>query len=149
VDLRKEHNLTQKELAKSIGVHFSHISRYERSISLPSIDVVKKIAQVFNISTDSLLLDDDQAGLATTISDPELLSLFEAVSQMPEPEKAALKIVLGSMVVKHQIAQLLNERTVLPQTPSLPATTAAAWPWELATLSARLRQQVDGTLDNL
>jgi transcriptional regulator with XRE-family HTH domain len=47
VDLRKEHNLTQKELAKSIGVHFSHMSRYERGISLPSIDVVKKIAQVF------------------------------------------------------------------------------------------------------
>jgi transcriptional regulator with XRE-family HTH domain len=33
VDLRKEHNLTQKELAKSIGVHFSHMSRYERGIS--------------------------------------------------------------------------------------------------------------------
>jgi transcriptional regulator with XRE-family HTH domain len=90
-DLRKERNLTQKELAKSIGVHFSHMSRYERGISLPSIDVVKKIAQVFSVSTDYLLLDDDQVCLATTISDPELLPLFEAVSQMPEQEKRRSK----------------------------------------------------------
>jgi hypothetical protein len=38
---------------------------------------------------------------------------------------------------------------VLLQTPSLPSATAAVLPWELATLSARLRQHVDGTLDNL
>jgi len=42
VQLRKERNLTQKELASIVGVHFSHMSRYERGISLPSIDVVKK-----------------------------------------------------------------------------------------------------------
>jgi transcriptional regulator with XRE-family HTH domain len=149
VDLRKERNLTQKELAKSIGVHFSHISRYERGISLPSIDVVKKIAQVFSVSTDYLLLDNDQVCLATTISDPELLALFEAVSQMPEQEQAAIKIVLGSMVVKHQIEQLLKERTALLQAPSLLSATAAVSPWEPATFSARLRQHVDGTVDNL
>ena len=37
VDLRKERNLTQKELAKSIGVHFSHMSRYERR-HFPPVD---------------------------------------------------------------------------------------------------------------
>ena len=148
-NLRKERNLTQKELAKSIGVHFSHMSRYERGISLPSIDVVKKIAQVFSVSTDYLLLDDDQVYSATTIPDPELLPLFEAVSQMPEQEKTAIKIVLGSMVVKHQIEQLLKERTALPQAPSLLSATATVWPWEPATLAARLRQYVDGTVDHL
>jgi transcriptional regulator with XRE-family HTH domain len=147
--LRKERDLTQKELAKSIGVHFSHMSRYERGISLPSIDVVKKIAQVFSVSTDYLLLDNEQVRPATTISDPELLTLFEAVSQMPEQEQAAIKIVLGSMVVKHQIEQLLKERTALPQAPSLPSATAAVLPWEPAAFSARLRQRVDGTVDNL
>jgi hypothetical protein len=68
---------------------------------------------------------------------------------MPEQEKAAIKIVLGSMVVKHQIEQLLKERMVLLQTPSLPSVTAPGLPWEPVTLSARLRQHVDGTLDNL
>jgi transcriptional regulator with XRE-family HTH domain len=148
-DLRKERNLTQKELAKSIGVHFSHMSRYERGISLPSIDVVKKIAQVFSVSTDYLLLDEDQVCPSTTIPDPELLALFTAVSQMPEQEKMAIKIVLGSMVVKHQIAQLLKEHLALPQTPSLLSATAAVSPWEPTSLSAQLRQHVDGALDNL
>jgi transcriptional regulator with XRE-family HTH domain len=148
VALRKERNLTQKELAKSIGVHFSHMSRYERGISLPSIDVVKKIAQVFNVSTDYLLLDD-QAVLATTLPDTELLQLFAAVSQMPEQEKAAIKIVLGSMLVKHQIEQLLKERLALSQVSSLLPAKAAASSWDDSPVSAGLQQHVDGVINSL
>jgi transcriptional regulator with XRE-family HTH domain len=148
VALRKERNLTQKELAKSIGVHFSHMSRYERGISLPSIDVVKKIAQVFNLSTDYLLLDDAQAILETKIPDVELLQLFKVISQMSEQERAAIKIVLEGMVVKYQIAQLLKEHTALPHAPSLLSSHAQVSPWNSVNLSERLRQHLDGPLDN-
>jgi transcriptional regulator with XRE-family HTH domain len=114
VHLRQKRKLTQKELAKIIGVHFSHMSRYERGISLPSVEVVKKISQVFNVSTDYLLFDDGNAPVQEKITDPELLQQFEQISQMTEREKAAIKIVLEGMVVKHQIEQ------IMAATPSLP-----------------------------
>jgi transcriptional regulator with XRE-family HTH domain len=147
VDLRKERNLTQKELAKSIGVHFSHMSRYERGISLPSIDVVKKIAQVFNVSTDYLLLDDTQAIVESKIPDVELLQLFKAIAQLSEQERTAIKIVLEGMVVKYQIEQLLKEHTALAHAPSLLAPHTQASPWSSLNLSERLLQHLDGSRD--
>ena len=41
VYLRQKRKLTQKGLAKTIGVHCSHMSCYERGFSLPSVEVVK------------------------------------------------------------------------------------------------------------
>lgn len=122
VHLRQKRKLTQKELAKIIGVHFSHMSRYERGISLPSVEVVKKISQVFNVSTDYLLFDDSNALVQAKITDPELLQQFEQISQMTEREKAAIKIVLEGMVVKHQIEQLLGGTSSL----ALPEDATAA-----------------------
>jgi transcriptional regulator with XRE-family HTH domain len=148
VFLRKQHNLTQKDFAKSIGVHFSHMSRYERDISLPSVDVIKKIAQVFNVTTDYLLRDDAAAVLETNIADPELLELFTVVSRMPEKERAAIKVVLESMVVKHQITQLLEEHTSLDHAAALLQPSAPVLRWKHAERSTGLRQQLDGALSS-
>lgn len=136
VQLRRAHNLTQKELAKIIGVHFSHLSRYERGISLPSVDVIKKLAQVFNVSTDFLLFDDASETVRASIADRELLRQFERISQMGEREKAAIKTVLEGVIVKHEIERMLGvTRTPAPrraQTPRLgrrarKASCCTAW----------------------
>ena len=43
--LREEKSISQEELAKKVGVHTNHLSRYERDLTSPSIDVVIKMAQ--------------------------------------------------------------------------------------------------------
>ena len=53
--LRKEKNLTQKQLADLIGVKNSVISFYELSERIPSPDVVKKLAVALHVSADFLL----------------------------------------------------------------------------------------------
>ena len=108
VQLRKERNLTQKELASIVGVHFSHMSRYERGISLPSIDVVKKLAQMFHVSADYLLFDDSQPMVPASIADQELLQQFERLSRMSEREKTAVKTVLEAMILKHHLEGMLG-----------------------------------------
>ena len=110
VQLRKERNLTQKELASIVGVHFSHMSRYERGISLPSIDVVKKLAQMFHVSADYLLFDESQATVRAQVADQELLQQFERISHMSEREKAAVKTILEAMILKHHLEAMLGVR---------------------------------------
>lgn len=116
VQLRKEHNLTQKELASIVGVHFSHMSRYERDISLPSVEVVKKFAQLFHVSADYLLFDESQAMVRADIADPELLQHFEQLSRLSERERSAVKTVLEALILKHRLEGLLG---VKPTTPPL------------------------------
>ena len=55
-ELRKQKNVTQEQLAEAIGVERSSIGKYEGNQNvLPSVDVLKTIADYFQVSTDYLL----------------------------------------------------------------------------------------------
>ncbi len=41
IDLRRERNLTQQEMADAIGVHVNQIRRYKSGATQPSLDVLK------------------------------------------------------------------------------------------------------------
>ena len=56
-ELRKKSRYTQTELANLLGVTKSTIAAYENDSRLPSYDVLVKMARVFKISIDSLLLN--------------------------------------------------------------------------------------------
>ena len=53
--IRKENNLTQEEMAKKLFVTRQAISKWERGISYPSIDVLRLINKEFKISINKLL----------------------------------------------------------------------------------------------
>lgn len=59
--LLEENNMTQIQLAKKIGTSNVTICRYLTCERVPRLDVVTKIASVFNVSLDYLLgLTDDK-----------------------------------------------------------------------------------------
>ena len=53
--LRKESELTQQQLADKLDVTKASISAYETNAKYPSIEVLIKIANTFNVSSDYLL----------------------------------------------------------------------------------------------
>lgn len=54
--LRKSHDITQGQLAECIGVVPSAVGKYERITgAYPSVDVLIKLADYFNVSIDYLL----------------------------------------------------------------------------------------------
>lgn len=53
--LRKQKNLTQKQLASLIGVKNSIISFYEVGDRIPSPEIIIKLATALNVSSDFLL----------------------------------------------------------------------------------------------
>jgi transcriptional regulator with XRE-family HTH domain len=59
-ELRRERNLTQPELAESIGIEQSYLSKLENGKSLPSNDVLNRILEVFDLQVGDLVDDLDQ-----------------------------------------------------------------------------------------
>lgn len=57
--LRKEQNLTQDDLAEKIFVTRTAISKWETGQGYPSIESLKLLAKLFNISIDELISDED------------------------------------------------------------------------------------------
>lgn len=71
-NLRKQKNLSQKELAQKLGVAQASINYWEKAQRTPSIDMVALIADFFNVSIDYLMgLDDKEESLCslTTFQD--------------------------------------------------------------------------------
>lgn len=54
-DLRKEYGWTQTELANKLNVSQQAVSKYEKGEREPDIDVLLRIANIFNVSSDYLL----------------------------------------------------------------------------------------------
>lgn len=53
--LRKEHGMTQLELAEKMGVTDKAVSKWERDLSCPDVNTLPKLAEVFGISVDELM----------------------------------------------------------------------------------------------
>ena len=53
--LRKQHGLTQEELARRINVSFQAISKWETGNSTPDISILPLLANIFHCNIDSLL----------------------------------------------------------------------------------------------
>lgn len=58
-ELRKQKGLTQEELAESLYVSRTAISKWESGRGYPSIDSLKAIAKFFSVTTDVLLSSDE------------------------------------------------------------------------------------------
>lgn len=56
-ELRKAAGLTQDQLAEKIQVTSNYVSHIESAIGKPSTDVLVRLASVFGVSIDLLLLD--------------------------------------------------------------------------------------------
>lgn len=59
VQLRKQHNLSQEELADKLGISRQAVSKWERAESSPDTDNLISIAKLYNISLDELLKSED------------------------------------------------------------------------------------------
>ena len=59
--LRKEKNMTQKELADRLQITHNAVSKWERGLSCPDIFVLPELAEILEVSVDELLTGDTKA----------------------------------------------------------------------------------------
>ena len=58
LNLRKSNNLTQDEMAKKLFVTRQAVSRWENGETIPNVDTLKLISNIFDISINSLITDN-------------------------------------------------------------------------------------------
>ena len=54
-ELRKEHNLTQNDVAEKLNVSPQAVSKWENDLTSPDIETLIKLAEMFDISVDELV----------------------------------------------------------------------------------------------
>jgi transcriptional regulator with XRE-family HTH domain len=89
--LRKAKGWTQHELASKLELHKTHVSKFELGIIRPSLDVLKRLAHVFEVSTDYLLFGDE----------PEFdeQAILSRIRMLSTPERKMLLAMLEGVVM--------------------------------------------------
>lgn len=98
--LRKLRDWTQEQLAHKMGVHKSHVSRWESGQMALKIETLERLAEVFGISLDDLT-NSSPAGPGST----QLLQDFEALN---EDDRLVVRKVLDAMLAKQRMRQALG-----------------------------------------
>ena len=71
-ELRTQHNLSQGDLANELNVSRQSISKWENGNSTPDLEKIVKLAEIFNVSLDELIKNEEKE--ETIINIPEQLS---------------------------------------------------------------------------
>lgn len=114
IQLRRERDWTQQDVADRVGLHINQVKRYEAGSAQPSLEGLKKLARTFSVSTDWLLFEDAERG-----PDEDLRLQFEAMSQLTPEEKDVARAVLEGLLLKHAARQWAG-----PAAKAAPAATA-------------------------
>ena len=105
--IRTEKKISQQELADMIGMHSTHISRYERNQAAPSIEVAQKIAKSLDVSIDTLIYGNVDDKAKNNLEDNELLNIFSKVQQLDKQELIAVKLFLKAFLFQKDTQQRL------------------------------------------
>lgn len=104
IKLRKQQGWSQEELAAQLDVTRQSVSKWESMTSIPDLDKIVKLSQIFGVSTDYLLKDDEQLPMGEILpaepladSEPAVrpVDLEEANSYLEQVRRSALKIAAG------------------------------------------------------
>ena len=139
--LRAQRNLTQEQLAETLGVSRQSVSKWESSASFPEMDTILKLCDLFSVSLDTLLRGDaaaeaqaDTAGydhhmntftwqvtlaIAGIIAGLSVM-MFTMAFGLPEPLATALFLLILTVAVVVLIASGIQHENFCRRYPVIP-----------------------------
>lgn len=111
--LREKRGLIQEILVAELGITQQLLSKYERDITLIKVDILKKIAIYFNVTTDYLLgISDVKRDLQGQMKMNETLDqyydLVEVYKELDEYDQEMIWSII-------QIVKKINEKKKIEQ----------------------------------
>jgi transcriptional regulator with XRE-family HTH domain len=93
IQLRKQFNLSQSDLADKIEVSRTIIGNYELNANSPRIEVLIKIVKTFNVSVDYLIGDGEFSSY-----DKNLLKRIEDIDKLDDDTKHHLFFLIYNVI---------------------------------------------------
>ena len=102
IELRKKSGWSQEELAEKMNVSRQSVSKWEGAQSVPDMERILRLSEIFGVSTDYLLKDDlesmDSAALPDTGTAARTVSMEEASDFIQIKEKNAKNVAVGVLL---------------------------------------------------
>jgi transcriptional regulator with XRE-family HTH domain len=104
---REAKEYTKDKLGKLVGIHHSQIGRYEKGEASPSAEVLKKLANALDASTDFLMNGTTSDLAAESIQDKTLINQFNRVAELSEEDKKIVSALIDAFLFQQEMRQKL------------------------------------------
>ena len=102
ITLRKKNGWSQEELAEKVGVSRQAISKWESAQSVPDLDKILRMSEIFGVTTDFLLKDDmeteEYTGSTAEDSPLRSVSMEDANAYLAYKRSASARIAFGVLL---------------------------------------------------
>ena len=105
---REAKNLTKQKLGEVVGIHHSQIGRYEKGEASPAAEVLKKMANALNVSTDYLMNGTTADLAAENINDKTLINQFNRIAELTEENKTVVSKLIDAFLFQQEMRQKLS-----------------------------------------
>jgi transcriptional regulator with XRE-family HTH domain len=106
---REAKGYTKDKLGKLVGIHHSQIGRYEKGDASPSAEVLKKLANALDASTDYLMNGTTSDLAAQNIQDKTLINQFNRVAELSEENKKIVSALIDAFLFQQEMRQKLAQ----------------------------------------
>lgn len=108
-EAREAKGWTKDKLGKLVKIHYSQLGRYERNEASPSAEVLKKIANALDVSTDYLMNGTTADLAAENIQDKTLINQFNRISELSEENKTVVSKLIDAFLFQQEMKQKLAQ----------------------------------------
>lgn len=99
MELRKRNGMSQEALAEKLDVSRQSVSKWETGESVPDLDRIIKLSEIFGVSTDYLLKNEmSECEKATPVQTLKTIALEEARDYISAVKKYSTNIAVGVML---------------------------------------------------
>lgn len=106
-EAREAKGFTKDKFGKLVKIHYSQIGRYERNEASPSADVLKKMANALDVSTDYLMNGTTADLAAENIQDKTLINQFNRITELSEENKTVVSKLIDAFLFQQEMKQKL------------------------------------------
>ena len=96
-ELRKQHGMTQLELAEKMGVTDKAVSKWERDLSCPDINSLPTLAEILGVSVEELMQIKKEA--AEEEEAPKVSKLVEIMEIAPKAVAMAMGVAVTVLTI--------------------------------------------------
>ena len=107
--LRKKNNISQQELADRADINISYLSRLENGHSEPSVEILKKLMEVLNVSAD-YLINDEEDNFEVKIKDRNLAERVKLIDSLDDDTREALIVIIDGLLTNQKMKEIINSK---------------------------------------
>ena len=104
-ELRKQHGMTQLELAEKMGVTDKAVSKWERDLSCPDINSIPNLAEILGVSVEELMQTKKEVG-APVSKVAEIMEIAPKAVAMAMGIAVTVLTILDALDVKSGMVML-------------------------------------------